>query len=186
MAIVFCKLSASDNKSFYFEDTAAPACARCGLVTDLEWINPHFELKKKVFDLSFTYDLAAIASERFAQFASQRPGARFLPLPHLDAFYLMIVDPILRVDVVGAGVQFIRPCELCGRYTQIAGVTPPPMSGEQVPMGFSRTDTVFGSARDHPDRKTSQHPLFLVDPEFGGLLEAERFSGLLVRPIEDR
>src|SRR5205814_4240506 len=98
MAIVFCKLSASDNKSFYFEDTAAPACARCGLVTDLEWINPHFELKKKVFDLSFTYDLAAIASERFAQFASQRPGARFLPLPHLDAFYLMIVDPILRVD----------------------------------------------------------------------------------------
>ena len=181
MPIQYCELSGHDNKSYYFERTDAPACAGCGLVTDLEWINPRLRLNRKGLDFSYTYDLTPIASARFALFASRHSGARFLPLPGVNGFYLMIVDPIVRVDPTS--IRMKDRCIVCGRYTQVAGGSTP-VPGEQIPVGFSRTDAVFGSARDRPDRKTCQHPITLVDSELGRLLPQERFKGLIIAPIE--
>src|SRR5205085_6803818 len=110
---------------------------------DLEWINPSLRLGK-MLDLSSTYDDATIASERFARFASDWPGPRFLPLPGVAGFYLMVVDPLVRVDQTKIRVMK-DPCAACGRFSTIAGSVRRPLAGERVPSGFSRTDTDWSS-----------------------------------------
>ena len=90
-------LLASDNDSFYYESgEGVPACPACGLVTQVDWLNPIFELKRTSFDVSYTWDSAPIVSERFVTFASAHPGARFLALPSAPGFALFVVDPIVR------------------------------------------------------------------------------------------
>jgi hypothetical protein len=179
--IRYCVISGHDNHSYYFEKTDAPACSACGLVTNTEWVNPDFRPRKTSLDLSYTYDLAPIASERFARFASAYAGCRFIRLPAADGFYLMTVQPI--VPFTREGTTMIDECPSCHRFTQIAapGI---PLPGADVPNGFSRSDIVYGSAHTlNMKRKTSQDPVILVDPELGQALKVANLRGLIVRPV---
>lgn len=177
-------ISMPDNGSFYFEDTDAPACPVCGLVDDPCWINPSFELGRRQHDLSATYDGARIASQRFVEFCDSWGGVRFLEIPNTGGFHLVVVDRVVKFD---EGVDERTKedlCPHCQRYVAIAGPRPLcPSKGETIHPGFSRTEFLYGSGHNIPNRKTLQHPRSLVDPAGADLLRSE-FPGLSFAPIE--
>ena len=109
-------LRAPDNDSFYYElGEDVPACPRCGLVTQLYWLNPPFKLKRTKYDVSYTYDSALIVSERFVAFATRYPGARFLRLRPHPGFSKMVIDPI------APSSQGLEPPRNPGRFTECSG-----------------------------------------------------------------
>jgi hypothetical protein len=185
VAVAFRTLSGHDNDSYYFEDSDVPACVACGLVSDAAWINPRFRLERREFDLSSTYDGATIASERFVECASEHSGVRFQALPDVDGFYLMIVEPIVRVDRTDVRVMEDL-CETCARFKAIAGPPRRLLPGERIPAGFSRSDVEFGSAHVSYQRyrKIAQKPILIVDPALGQQLESQRFRGMSIKSIE--
>jgi hypothetical protein len=80
-------IHAPDNDSFYYElGENVPACQACGLVAQLDWLNPAFELKHTKYGVSYTYDSALSVSARFVRFAHAYAGARFLGLPSAPGF----------------------------------------------------------------------------------------------------
>lgn len=162
-------LHAGDNDSFHYEfGEGVPACPTCGLVTQLDWINPTFQLRRTDLDISYTWDLAPIVSERFVDCSRAFPGGRFLPLPSAPGFALFIVDPMVPFDANRRRTTFEDRCPACGRFGQIAGADPVYLKrGTVLPRGFSRTDVEFGSTRERPDRVTAQLPRLLVDAESG-------------------
>jgi hypothetical protein len=180
-------IHAADNDSYYYEfGQEVPACHVCGLVTRFDWLNPAFHLERKQYDVSFTWDLAPIVSQRFVDFASVYPGARFLLLPSAPGFGLLIVDPVVPFDAARRGTTFEDRCSACWRFGQVAGADPVYLkAGTILPKGFSRTDIEFGSTRERPDRITAQSPSLLVDPELGEALAAQGFVGLRLEPIAE-
>ena len=179
-------IHAADNDSFYYELAEhVPACPACGLVTEPDWLNPTFDLKRTDLDISYTWDAALIVSEKFVKFAGSYPGGRFLQLPSVPGFALFTVEPTVPFDAERRGTTFEDPCGACGRFTQIAGADPIYLKlGTVLPEGFSRTDVVFGSAHwNRPDRFIAQSPGFLVDSELGRTLAAQEFVGLRLEPI---
>lgn len=176
-----------DNGSHFYNpidpDGDPPACTGCGLVTDPEWVNTRFKVKRKGFDLSSTYDGQTIASDRFVAVARNVAGMRFLELPGSPGFHLVVVDPSVAFDAEARGTAFEVPCEVCKRFTQIAGATPAHLKpGQELPAGFSRTDQVFGSAGDKPDHLVIQGPLIIVDETTATLLKDQKLTGLNFRP----
>lgn len=161
-----CYISRPDAKAFYFEDTDAPACAVCGLVDDPCWINPAFEIGRKRYDISATYDGADVVSRRFVDFCGDWGGVRFLELPNTEGMHLMIVERVVKFDDGLDERSQTSLCPRCGRYVEIAGPRPLcPSRGETIQRGFSRTEFLYGSGHNIPNRKTLQHPRLLVDPE---------------------
>ena len=180
-------LSGHDNKSFFYEGSAAPACATCSLVTDLEWVNPDFKLVKTNLDFSYTYDDAPVASSRFVKAVAQCDGATYLPLPSAPGFFLFVVRREAAFDAVARRTKSFDECPTRGRMTQVAGAMPVILKpGAVLASGFSRTDLVFGSASYGWERKTCQGPVFLADPDCVDRLTTIKLRGLVLEPIKTK
>ena len=179
-------IHAPDNDSFYYElGEDVPACQACGLVAQLDWLNPAFELKRTKYDVSYTYDSALIVSERFVRFAHARRS------PVLGASFRAWVRVVCRGPGCPTGPQSQRSrgaSSVFGmrKVPEIAGPGPFLQQTTVLPRGFSRSDVAFGSAHlDRPDRAIAQSPRLLVDPELGEALAAHGFRGLRLEPIRD-
>ncbi len=171
-------LTGPDNESFMYRgDMNPPACGECGLVTQEAWVDPSFALATRAFDYSYTYDGAAIVSERFKEAAERFSGSRFESLPSEPGFYVMVVEPTVAFDAERRRTRVEQLCGTCGRYYSVAGAHPVFLVDRSVPSGFSRTDLEFGTGRE-------QHPVYVADPQTARALEVEGFKGLELLPVE--
>ena len=85
-------ISGEFNDSHFFDsdDKELPLCKKCGYVTDFEYISPIFKLKKRIYDISATYDGRTIVSNNFKKFCEDLnyKGLEFIELPNDKGFYI--------------------------------------------------------------------------------------------------
>jgi len=147
------------------------------MVLDREWVEPKFQLARRDFDISYTYDGYLIASDRFKD-AVEGSGARFAGLPAEPGYYVVEVDAIVRFDAQRRRTRFDKLCVECGRYFGVSGATPVfLLPGEIVPTGkLVRTDLEFGTGDE-------QHPIVIAGASLARHLEESALSGLSLRAI---
>lgn len=156
-----------------FDDvTGIPMCPMCGYKTDLYFVNPSFRVKRRVYDLSSTYDLYDIASLKFKE-ACQRlrlKGIEFLPIPSEPGFFVIKPTAITPFDSASRKTTFESFCTACGFYKAVVGATPAYLLSEPE-SDISGTDVVFGSGN-------SRGRLLIVTDRAKKLLKAEKLTGL--------
>lgn len=156
----------------------APRCSTCGFALDHTWINPHFTLSVKRWDVSATYDGYMIVSQRFRDALGDR-GAVYGDLPAEPSFFTLRAEEQVAFDAERRRTRFTHFCDECQRFTQIAGATPVFLKEEaRLPDELRRTDIVFGS-------NDGQHPLLLVGPGLGADLRRADLAGLDLLTIDD-
>lgn len=185
MVILGYVISGPDNDSYMYEGVdGVPACRGCSLVTDSSWLNLGFVLRLRTFDLSFTYDGACIASDRFMKAVAGLPGLDARPLPSVAGFNLLTASQVVRFDSERRHTRFEDQCDICGRFTAVAGATPAfLLPGEEVPWGFSRSDVAFGSVKG-PGRAYAQHPLLIASTGAATRLSETNVDPLDIKAIQ--
>ena len=151
-------------------------CAHCGdLLNKWDEQLTGLVIKKRRYDVSFTYDGVMVASSAFKSVydSSGLTGLRFTPLPDDRTFFSIQADTVVRFDAKRRGTRFEKQCSACGRFESVVGATPAYlMEGSPIPdQGFRRTDLEFGS----DDEKS---PLLLCGPSAGQALKAAKLKGL--------
>lgn len=178
MAVIGFEVSGDDDGTHYYIDddgvsVPAPACSRCKLVDDPLWINPSYRPRRSL-DLSATYDGPQIASQRFVDVASDFDGLRFAELPAAPGFF--IVGTTRALEVCRSNVRSTHRCEICHRFTAVAGATRLP-SGAEIGVGFWSTDVEKGGS----SRAISPHlqsGSLVADPLAGAALRGAKLRGL--------
>ena len=123
-----------------------PTCPSCGFKTDLYFINPAFVVKRRVYDLSSTYDLYMIASLKFVKACArlQIHGASFIGLPSDPGFFVVKPETITPFDAERRKTRLEGFCSTCHAHRAVAGATPAFLL-EAPASDLSGTDVVFGS-----------------------------------------
>lgn len=156
-----------------FDDVVGiPVCRVCGYKTDLYFVNPSFRVKRRVYDLSSTYDGYDIASLKFKE-ACQRlglSGVEFLSLPSDSEFFVIQPISITPFDSASRKTRFESLCAACGFYKAVAGATPAFLLS-QPEKDFSGTDIIFGSGN-------SRARLLITTDRVKNILTAEKLTGL--------
>ncbi|MGB3410169.1 MAG: hypothetical protein WBA45_03140 [Microthrixaceae bacterium] len=165
-------LAPVDNDSYMLQgDMPHPACSACGYVTDHEWIDPSFRLRKPALDAGYTYDGYLIVSERLRSVVGDR-GALYDVLPSEPGHFSLRADEEVRFDTVRRRTRFEGLCETCGRYEAVAGATPVFLIDQQpLPDRLVRTDIEFGSGDE-------KGPLLLLGEGLGRKLQAAGLKGV--------
>lgn len=167
-----------ENDSFAFGEAAA--CGGCSRVFDDSTVDPGFVLVFRTFDVSVTNDGAVIVTDAFVSACADTPGVRFEPIASQPDLAVLHVDRIVRIEPFGSGVASGSDCSVCGapRYRIRRG----PIhlhADEVVPIGFSRTDLVFGDTADFgSEQPVSMRPHFLVDRATGRALKEAPLIGV--------
>ncbi|MDR6962259.1 hypothetical protein [Shewanella putrefaciens] len=173
-------LHACDNASnmcgssdrLFQEVTDIPICFVCGYKTDLYFVNPSFCLKRRVYDLSSTYDGYYVASLKFKE-ACQRlqlKGFEFIALPSDPEFFVIKPTSLTPFDFVARKTRFESFCVECGFHKAVAGATPAFLLKEPE-SDLLATDVVFGSGN-------SRSRMLIVTESAKMLLIAEKLTGL--------
>jgi hypothetical protein len=178
-------LSGNDNDSFFIEDEKhldSPTCSKCGWLLDfINYFNPLFKLKRKTYDLSFTYDQRKIVSLKFKEFCIRErySGLVFKEFEREPDFFHFIVNNVIEVDVERSKPRFEKRCDICGNYEGIylreiflKNVN------KELQDGFYRTDLLFSEG----DKK---QPLFIVGPKTKDKLKKEKLKEIVFKPITD-
>jgi len=175
-------LKGPDNDSWMY--TNAPHCSGCSLVTDDEWVDPTFQLARRVSAFSCTYDGAVIVSESFAEAVAGERGVAFTPVA-VEGYYVMRVTHEVRFDAVRRETRFGPRCKVCNRFESVTGAIPVFLRPDAVVKnGFARTDLAFGDAADFgPAQPVRLAPLILAAPALARRLERMHFPGLLLVPV---
>ena len=173
------RLSGPDNDSYMLHGgDSAPRCPVCGFVLNHEWINEKFSLKKRQWDISFTYDAYCIVSTRFRDALGNDRGAIYRALPSEPLFFVLDANEAVAFDSHRRKTRFENFCEGCGRYRQVIGSTPVFLpTTEPLPDRLLRTDIEFGS-------DDALHPLLLVGPNLGADLASADLAGLELMAVE--
>lgn len=161
----------SDDRLFD-EVIGIPICQDCGYKTDLYFINPTFRVKRRVYDLSVTYDGYTIASIKFVE-ACKRfnlEGVEFISLPSDTEYFLLKPTVITRFDSETRKTRFNNLCSHCGFYNSVAGATPAFLLSEPN-TDLSGTDVVFGSGN-------SRSRMLIATERAKKVLTAEKLKGL--------
>jgi len=191
MSVIGYTLSGPDNGTFMFrEKSDLPRCDACGYPLDFLAHNPKYQFRKRErdsqkdgyvkrgADLSSTYDLHYIASERFRDFCLGEgyEGLVFREFEKDKSHFDLVVEKEVQFDAARRGTVFERFCKTCKNYESVVGATPAYLS-RKTPLsdGFYRTDLLFGSQ----DRKS---PLILVGSETKARLETANLNGLSFSP----
>jgi hypothetical protein len=167
------EMSGHDNGQFAY--SAAPHCPECTRVTDPTAIDRNLRIErphKWSRDLSYTYDGAAIATERFVSVFGDLPGVRFVPLSAQSDHHLLVVDTVVEFDLAKA--RSIGPvCSTCDHPTHIIGGNGADMS--HAPTGLSRTNLGFGDTENYgPNHPYHLAPRLFVGAELGrSILETQ-------------
>lgn len=147
-------------------------CAKCGYKTDIFYINPKFKVKRRVYDLSYTYDGYCIVSLRFREacLRAKLAGAAFHALPADSEFFVLEPTCIASFDYVRRGTRFEELCTACGYYGAVAGATPAFLK-EPLASDVCRTDILFGSGN-------GRHPIIIVSEAARTVFAKEKLKGL--------
>ena len=153
-------------------EVTVPVCISCGYKTDLYFVNPLFKVKRRVYDLSTTYDGYSIASLKFAEACSRLnlTGILFVPLPSDRDFFVMVPQSLTKFDALSRGTRFVDLCSTCGFYRSVAGATPVHLL-EQLTTDISATDVIFGSGN-------ARSRVLLTTRSTKDVLSKERLKGL--------
>lgn len=156
-----------------FDDVAdIPVCPVCGYKTDIYFVNPSFRVKRRVYDLSSTYDCYNIASLKFKE-ACQRlglSGVEFLSLPSDSEFLVIKPTSTTPFDSESRKTKFESLCAACGFFKEVAGATPAFLLS-QPEKDFSGTDIIFGSGN-------ARGRLLIASDRTKKLLTREKLTGL--------
>ena len=176
-------ISGQDNDSEMWPscdliDTGAgsvPHCSVCGIRFDAFLINPAFRLRRRTFDLSFTYDGYCVVTlklkEAFERHALS--GVEFLLLPSEPTYFCLKPISTVPFDAERRDTKFESACPSCGLHAGIFGATPAFLL--QAPQSdIAGTDVFFGSGN-------ARHPLLIATERTKTLLAHERLTGLTFR-----
>ncbi len=127
-------INISDNDSFMCLSTDCifenmddlNVCDSCHCRTDFEYINDEFELRRKTYDLSGTYDGYYIASLKFKEFIERGkiPGIEFTSLKNEPEYFAMFVRNIVKFDIEKRKSRKEKFCSKCENYESFVGATP--------------------------------------------------------------
>jgi hypothetical protein len=171
-----------DNNSFMIDDRVnVVRCSKCGFITDFNFHNPFFVIKKTHYDYSHPYDIGTIVSLKFKEFCL-REGYRditFLELERCPGYFQFYAQKIVTFDAQRANTKQIKYCSVCNNYEQVIGSNPAFLKdvGNELDEGFYRTDLVFGV-------KDAKNPVTVVGPKTFRKLKLEKLKGLIFKPIE--
>lgn len=130
-----------------FEEVAGiPICSVCGYKTNLYFVNPSFRVKRRIYDLSSTYDGYHVASLKFKETCQrlQLRGFEFLTLPSDAEFFVIKPTSLTSFDAETRKTRVEFFCIACGFHKAVAGATPAFLLKEPE-SDLSATDVVFGS-----------------------------------------
>jgi hypothetical protein len=172
--------SVNDNDSFMCSSTdkvfdnmkGLAVCEECHYRTDFEYVNDDFEIKRKSYDLSGTYDGYYIASLKFKEFLT-REGINnidFIALKNAPEFYVMFVRSEVIFDTEKRKSRSENFCETCGNFESFVGATPAFLK-EPLNNDICRTDIMFGSGNE-------KHPLLIASEDFVTLVKREKLKGI--------
>ena len=171
----------NDSGLFLSDDPDIDRCPGCGFVRNREYIPPKFRLRKKLYDLSCTYDHIDIASQRFRDFCLHQgiEGLEFIPLPNNETYYIVRAKSILLADQERMNLELLDFCMECNRYACISGALPMYLKGvtSPLPTGIYATDMTFGSWDE-------REPLLIVSPDVKEMIKEHKFKGMSFSPIE--
>src|ERR1044072_9226823 len=127
MRIIGYRLSGPDNGTFMFrEKSDLKRCEACGYPLNFLAHNPNYELRKRErdykldgyvktgVDISSTYDLHYIVSDRFRDFCLGKgyKGLVFKDFIRDTSCFHFIVKNLVKFDAVRRGTVFERLCEV--------------------------------------------------------------------------
>ena len=161
----------SDDRLFG-EVKGIPVCRMCGYKTDPYVVNSLFRVKRRVYDLSSTYDGYEIASMKFKEVCMRLElgGLEFLPLPADTQFFVVKPTVLTAFDYISRQTHFESLCAACGFYKSVAGATPAFLLSEPE-SDLSGTDILFGSGN-------SRGRMLIATERARTLLMAEKLKGL--------
>jgi len=191
MTVVGYTLSVPDNGTFMSrEKSESKRCDACGYLVNFLAHNPNYESRKRErdykldgyvktgADISSTYDLHYIVSDRFRDFCVREgyEGLVFQDFIKDRTHFHFTVEKIVKFDAVRRDTVFERICKVCKNYESVVGATPTYLlRSSALADGFYRTDLLFGSG----DRKS---PAILVGAETKAKLQAAKLKGLKFLP----
>jgi len=181
-------LSAYDNDSYMCSSCdrvlddmpGLSVCSTCSWRTDFAYTNPAFKIKRKKYDISYTYDGALIASERFRDIchANGYDGLEFRDLPKSSGWFHLHVHAVREFDAVRRRTRFENLCDTCGFYESVVGATPSFLVDSSPLLdGFCRSDLLFAS-------RNEKHPLIFVGVDTLNTLKESGITGLCPDKIE--
>lgn len=143
-----------------------------------DWIDPSFTLPAgRRLDASYTFDGRLVVSDRFRSASKAFAGARFLPLPSLGGWYLLVVTDTVPFDAVRRATHFGPVCQSCHTPSEVAGALPAFLTDSPVVRdAFFRTDVEFGFGDE-------LGPLVVIGRAVGDALAGHRLTGLELHPI---
>jgi len=165
-----------DNGSPMYGDPANVArCSSCGFVTQGNYVNPAFKLKRRKYDLSYTTDGCCIVTSAFVNCLGglSVSGLRYASLPSEPGYFRLLPERILKFDSVRRNTQFLDICSACGRFDTVMGSHPCYLIPGQTiePAVVYRTDLEFGSGDE-------KHPVLIAGPEAAKKMRESRLSGV--------
>lgn len=173
-----------DNDSYWVPDLKNPlfCCDLCGGKLSRKIENTEFNLKKKNFDISMTYDGFFIASERFLLTVKSLDSGAYISSEIYSKarfaqkyFKLEFVNQ-LKLDVSAADPEFGPVCPRCGQFKFVVGATDYFVVGGRVNSGFFRTDIEFAEGFE-------RFPEIIVGVDTAALLRAEHLKGVNLEPV---
>jgi hypothetical protein len=169
-----------DNNSFMYYDYPN-CCIKCHY-TVRKSISPDFKLKRKQYDVSYTYDGYLIVSKKFKSFCEEKKYNNYIfhnLANEPDFFFLECLD-IISLDYDRRKVKFIDLCEVCGRHAEVIGANPSYIENnfEMKENTFYRSKFDFGSY----NRKS---PLIIIGNEMAEEMLKMKFKGLYFKDVLD-
>jgi hypothetical protein len=166
----------NDCNMFSSKDDNLPICKKCGYVTDFEYISPMFKLKKKIYDISETYDSHTIVSNKFKEFCIRNnyKGLEFKELPNDKNYYSFFVRNILLFDIEKAELKFDNYCDECKNYESVTPAIPMMIKGLTEPLkedGIFATDIHFASGNE-------KSPCLIIGITTYEKMKKEKFKGM--------
>lgn len=173
-------LRGDDNRSFMYYDYP-DCCTKCHYTVKRS-ISPDFKLKRKQYDVSYTYDGYLIVSKRFKSFCEEKEysNVTFHGLVNEPDFYCLESCEVVSLDYERRKVKFIDLCDKCGRYAEVIGATPSYIENnfEMKENTFYRSEFDFGSY----NRKS---PLIIIGNEMAEEMLKMKFKGLYFKDVLD-
>ena len=175
-----------DNGSDMFSDTDTltkpEKCVRCGYRMDYKQTNNLFRIKRKVYDLSFTYDGIAIASLHFKEFCNRNNYGNiiFKELERSSGFYQFIVQD----NTIPFGANLIEDyCHTCRQFRTVVDYKVNTENLEKpFEDGLYQSDLRFGGRLGKHDSPLK--PIIVVAPITKEKMQKEKLRGLTFEPIE--
>lgn len=138
-------------------------------------------MRRKSYEVSYTYDGQLIVSERFKAFCENNhmEGTVFTLVNAGRGLYRLTSNRIVEFNSDRRGTRFIDFCDVCGEYAEVIGANPPFLKNIHTPLkeGFYKSDLEFGSFK-------AKSPLIIVSVETKPLIEAALFKRPEFQEIE--